>query len=61
MPVIEGAGPAEGKERVQQMTNEQNAKRRQAREEDQKELRAEKLNNVSEGRREANNQIDASA
>ncbi len=55
MTVIEGAGPVEGKERVQ------HAKRRQVREEDQKELRAEQQNNATEKRGEANNQVDATA
>ena len=60
MPLIEGAGSTEGKEQVRQMAEQQNAKRQQAREEDQKEMRAEQLKEPAEPR-ESQNQVDQTA
>ena len=58
MTTIEGAGPAGGRENLQQVANEQKAKRRQAREE-QENLRTEQNDDARETQGEANNQIDA--
>ncbi len=60
MPLIEGAGQAEGKEQVRQMAEQQNVKRREAREEKQKEMRVEQQKEHAEPR-ESQNQVDQTA